>query len=186
MLLCRVSMLAERIMLQLRVIHRPNAMALTLSTELIRFIESGVSLGAASRDRRCVPSLSRVLACRVDRAQGNLRLWLARSQSEQLLRDAFDCNQIALVLSDPRTHRTWQIKGDSVQQCQVASDDLIWIQQHIEDFSAVIGPLGFSPAFATALYDHHPDDLAAIRFTPRELFDQTPGPRAGEKVAGSP
>jgi len=159
-------------------------MALILSAELIRFIESGVSLGAASRDKRLLPSLVRVLACRVDRAQGSLRLLLARSQSEQLLRDSLDCDQIALVLSDPLTHRTWQIKGDKVRECVVLSDDLQSIQQHIADFSAVIGALGFAPAFTAALYEHRPDDVVAIRFSPRELFDQTPGPRAGEKVAG--
>lgn len=159
-------------------------MALTLADELIRFMESGVSLCAASRDRRLLPSLARVLACRVEREQGTVRLWLARSQSQQLLRDCLECDRIALVLSDPPTHRTWQLKGDSVQACVVAAEELQCIRQHVADFAVTIGPLGFSRAFTTALLEHQPDEVVAIRFTPRELFDQTPGPRAGEKVAG--
>jgi len=159
-------------------------MALILADELIRFMESGISLCAASRDKRLLPSLARVLACRVERQQGRVRLLLASSQSEQLLRDCLATDRIALVLSDPPTHRTWQLKGDGVQIHEVTQGDQQCIERHGAEFALTIGPLGFSPAFASALFAHPAGEVVAIGFTPQQLFDQTPGPRAGEKIAG--
>lgn len=157
-------------------------MTLTLPGELVAFLQSGVSLSAASRNRRLLPSVSRVLGCRVIPGEGRIQLWLARSQSEQLLRDCLDCDRIALVASDPPTHLTWQIKGDSVRECPVDPGDVALVQDHIRDFARVITALEFAPSFGHALYQHQPDDLASISFVPRELFEQTPGPRAGARV----
>lgn len=157
-------------------------MTLALSPELVAFLESGVSLSAASRNRRLLPSVSRVLACRVLADSGRIQLWLARSQSEQLLRDCIDCDRIALVASDPPTHRTWQIKGDEIAACTLAEGDAQLVRQHVHEFARVITTLEFSPAFGHALYQHHADELVSISFLPRELFEQTPGPRAGQKV----
>jgi len=159
-------------------------MALTLADELIRFMESGISLCAASRDKRLLPSLARVLACRVGRQQGRVRLLLASSQSEQLLRDCLATDRIALVMSDPPTHRTWQLKGDGVQILAVTQGDRQCIERHGAEFALTIGTLGFSPAFASALFAHPAGEVVALGFTPQQLFDQTPGPRAGEKIAG--
>ncbi len=159
-------------------------MALTLADELIRFMESGISLCAASRDKRLLPSLARVLACRVECQQGRVRLLLAKSQCEQLLRDCLASDRIALVLSDPPTHRTWQLKGDGVQVGEPEPGDEDCIRQHLADFAITIGSLGYSQGFTRALFEHAPDEVVALGFTPRQLFDQTPGPRAGEKIAG--
>lgn len=157
-------------------------MTLVLSPELVAFLESGVSLSAASRNRRLLPSVSRVLACRVLADSGRIQLWLARSHSEQLLRDCLDCDRIALVASDPPTHRTWQIKGDEVTECVVAEDDAQRVRQHVREFASVITTLEFAPTFGHALYQHKVDELVSLSFVPRELFEQTPGPRAGQKV----
>lgn len=157
-------------------------MTLVLSPELSAFLESGVSLSAASRNRRLLPSVSRVLACKVEAESGRIQLWLARSHSEQLLRDCLDCDRIALVASDPPTHRTWQIKGDNITQCELAETDAQRVRQHVHEFAKVITTLEFAPSFGYALYQHQPDELVSISFVPRELFEQTPGPRAGQKV----
>ena len=157
-------------------------MVLSLPDELVQFLESGVSLSVASRNRRLLPSLARVLACRVDRDAGTLCLWLVRSHAAQLLRDCLDCDRLALVASDPPTHRAWQIKGDGVRECPVTPVGVDLVNRHGTDFADVISRLGFSPSFTRAFYQHRPEELVAISFIPRELFEQTPGPRAGSKV----
>ena len=49
-------------------------MTLALPPDLIAFLESGVSLSAASRNRRLLPSVSRVLACKVEAENGRIQL----------------------------------------------------------------------------------------------------------------
>lgn len=159
-------------------------MALKLAEDVIRFIESGVSITAGSRDARCVPSMARVLGCRVADDGCTVQFWMVASQSAQLLLDCRTSNRMAAVFSQPTTHRTLQIKGDDVVEVAVMADDHAAIAEHMRGFGAEVAPLGFGRAFTQAFFQHHPGDVIAVRFTARELFDQTPGPDAGRKLAG--
>lgn len=159
-------------------------MSFSLSPQDIQFIESGVSLGAASRDRRYVPSVARVLACRVEPDAKSLRILLSRQQAAQLIQDALSSDQLALVLSDPPTHKTWQIKGHSVSELPCSPQDSSCIAGHIDAFAGVIEALDFPRPFTKALYAHVPEDVVCLRFVIAELFDQSPGPRAGMLLSG--
>lgn len=160
-------------------------MPLKLLPEQIRFIESGASLSAASRDRRYLPSVARVLACKAAADGHTLRICLAKSQASQLVQDALDSDQLALVISDPPTHRTWQIKGDTVSVLAITAEDSQHIETHIDAFANLLTPLNYSRAFCLALYEHQAEDLVCLKFHARELFEQTPGPNAGKLLADS-
>jgi hypothetical protein len=45
--------------------------------------------------------------------------------------------------------------------------------------------VGFAPPLTRAMLAHRLEDVVAVRFTPEQAFDQTPGPRAGTPL-GSP
>lgn len=159
-------------------------MALTLDDDVIRFVESGVSITAGSRDARCVPSMARVLGCRVAGDGCTVQFWLVASQSAQLRLDCKASDRLVAVFSQPSTHRTLQIKGDNVSEVAVQPDDHALIEKHISGFGAEVAPMGFGRTFTQAFFHHETKDVIALRFTARELFDQTPGPDAGRKLAG--
>jgi hypothetical protein len=159
-------------------------MALMLADDVIRFVESGVSITAGSRDARCVPSMARVLGCRVAADGCTLQFWMVASQSAQLRLDFKTSDRLVAVFSQPTTHRTLQIKGDNVAETAVTLADHDIIKEHICGFNAEVAPLGFGRVFTQAFFQHAADDVIAVRFTARELFDQTPGPDAGRKLAG--
>ena len=156
-----------------------------LSAENLTFIQQGISITAASRDVRLVPSLSRVLSCRVDADGQRLRLALVRSQGLILLRDIAATGAIAAVFSQPSTHRSLQIKG--LDACEVAVDaaDQDSVRDSQQAFAAEIALLGFDAAFSTRFYHVAPDDLAVVTFTPAQVFQQTPGPNAGAPLGVS-
>jgi hypothetical protein len=159
-------------------------MVLKFDEEMIRFFESGVSITAGSRDARCVPSMARVLGCRVNADAGTLRLLLAASQCAQLLLDCKTSDQLAVVFSQPSTHRTLQVKGDGVAEVPVEPGDGSIIEEHIRGFGEELAPMGFNHGFSRAFFQWREDDVIALQFTARELYDQTPGPDAGRKLAG--
>jgi hypothetical protein len=159
-------------------------MALTLTDDVIRFVESGVSITAGSRDARCVPSMARVLGCRVADDGCTVQFWMVASQSAQLRLDCKTSDRLVAVFSQPSTHRTLQIKGDGVVEVAVQSDDHGVIEKHIRGFGAEVAPMGFGRVFTQAFFQHEAHDVIALRFSARELFDQTPGPEAGRKLAG--
>jgi hypothetical protein len=42
--------------------------------------------------------------------------------------------------------------------------------------------VGFAPQVTRAMLAHRLDEVVAVTFTPREAYDQTPGPRAGTAI----
>ena len=151
-----------------------------LSPDNLAFIQQGVSINVASRDVRRVPSLTRALSCRLDDAGCKLRIALARSQSVDLLRDVEKSGAVAAVFTEPSTHRTLQMKGIDAREVALEPADQVCLERAHIAFAAEIGKLGFDAAFTARLFHVAPDDLVVLAFTPQTLFQQTPGPQAGE------
>ena len=149
----------------------PNNTYRSLSEEQAAFICSGLSITASSRDGRFIPSISRVLACAV------------KSQALQLLLDIKASAEIAVVFSQPSSHRTLQIKGKNTHQSDIQDGDIVLIDQCIRGFADNLASIGYPREFAHAFHHYSPDDVAAISFTPVALFEQSPGPDAGKALA---
>jgi hypothetical protein len=145
----------------------------------VRFMQGGVSISVASRDRRFVPSLARSAGCRLSPDHRHVTILLLRSQARQLLRDVADTGAIAVVFSEPSTHRTIQLKGSDARIDTVQPADTAVADGHRTAFADDIIPLGYVRELAYAIHGFTPDDLVAVTFTPTDIFQQTPGPGAG-------
>ncbi|HJV21075.1 MAG TPA: hypothetical protein VJ570_00195 [Holophagaceae bacterium] len=106
-------------------------------------------------------------------------VFVARPQAGELLTDIESTGKVAVVLTDPPTHRTLQLKGRDAAVVPLAEGDVAWVAASIESFARQMAPLGFTPGVIQAIFTCAPSDLAAVAFTPLEAFDQTPGPKAG-------
>ena len=76
------------------------------------FVQSGVSIVAASRGEDLVPSIARVSGCRVSADRRAVSIYLPHSQALELVEDVRASGRIAVVFSRPSTHRTLQLKAD--------------------------------------------------------------------------
>ena len=52
----------------------------------------------------------------------------------------------------------------------------------IDGFAAELAGMGFTEAFVRAVMDFDPADLVALHLDPAAVFDQTPGPKAGDRI----
>ncbi len=150
-----------------------------LSCDNLAFIQKGISICVASRDVRLVPSLSRALACRLSDDGLQIRIILVVSQSQELVRDVERSGAIAVVFTEPSTHRTLQIKGVGARLESIVPADLASVEQCHVEFREEIGKLGFDTAFTARMFAVPEADLAVITFAPDSVFEQTPGPNAG-------
>ena len=106
-------------------------------------------------------------------------MFVASLQCDILLQDIGATGAVAVVFSQPSTHRTIQLKGtDAIVEPLEAGDRDIMARQ-ASAFAADIALLGYPFAIAHALLASEPSELVAISFTPSAAFIQTPGPRAG-------
>jgi hypothetical protein len=147
------------------------------------FVTSGVSIVVAGRDAENLPTVVRAVGCRVSADRRRVTVFVPRSQAAELLGDLQANQEIAAVFSLPSTHRTIQLKSRDAALAPVGPADLACIAAQIDLFTVDIAKLGHAGEFARAVAAHAPDDLVGIEFTPYAAFAQTPGPRAGERLA---
>lgn len=154
-----------------------------LSPELIAMIDKGVSVIVASRDASLRPSLMRAVGSSIEPDGSVITVYLARSQSVQLLQDMAASGRIAVVFSSPSTHRSVQVKGTSISGRAATASDLPVLQRYMQAMEYEICSIGYRVELVHGMLAYELDDLTAISFRPTEAFDQTPGPRAGTPIA---
>lgn len=153
-----------------------------LTEELAAFIQGAVSILVASRDRRHVPSVSRAIALRVSPDRARVTLLLATEQCRQLLADIEASRAVAVVCTQPSTHRTLQLKGSDAHATALADGDYALAAQHNIAFAEALLPLGYARDLAFTVHDVAGQTLSAVTFGVDALFEQTPGPRAGARM----
>jgi hypothetical protein len=145
------------------------------------FIQGPVSVIVASRNAELVADVVRGCGCRVSRDRRQLTVLVEPGRASTLLDDVATNGMIAVVFSQPSTHQTIQLKGTDARVVRVTAADRAAARQHLRDWSADLGRIGFDAPFSAALHGGT-GELAAIRFTPTAAFQQTPGPAAGQPL----
>ena len=145
------------------------------------FIQGPVSVIVASRNAELVADVVRGCGCRVSRDRRQLTVLVEPGRASTLLDDVATNGMIAVVFSQPSTHQTIQLKGTDARVVRVTAADRAAARQHLRDWTADLGRIGFDAPFSAALHGGT-GELAAIRFTPTAAFQQTPGPAAGQPL----
>jgi adenylate cyclase len=149
-----------------------------LDTEHLALIDGGAGVSVASRDCALLPNLVRALGGRVE-PSGEISVVLSGSDGASVLADLRASDAIAVVFSQPSTHRTLQLKGRGVSIDAASPADLALVRRRIDAMAGELAAVGFSGRFARGLLSFAPEDLRVVRFRPDSAFEQTPGPRAG-------
>jgi hypothetical protein len=148
--------------------------------DLVEFLAGRrVSVSIASRDGHCVPSVGRAVGYRIDADQRRLAVFVIARQAERLLADIRRSGAVAVVFTEPSTHRTVQVKGSDARVTPLLDGDWHEVSAHADALVAEICPLGHPEPLIRALAECTPQQVVAVRFIPTSAFGQTPGPRAG-------
>ena len=153
-----------------------------LPPDLLAMMLRGVSVIVGSRDAAQRPSVMRAMASDVAPDGASVTVFLARSQSRQLLQDIASTGHLAVVFSEPASHRTVQLKATRAGLRPVDEADRPVLARYLASMEHEIGRAGYPVQVARTLLAHRLDDLVAVTFTPEQAFDQTPGPRAGSML----
>lgn len=153
-----------------------------LDAEHAAFIQGAVSIVVGSRDAGIVPRLARALGCRVSDDRRRVTVYFPAFQAATLLAAIRAEGAIAVAFNLPSTHRAFQLKGTDATVVPLDASDVERAKRYTEAFSADIGLLGYSAAYGRALLWFDPAELTGVSFTPAAAFEQTPGPRAGERL----
>ena len=156
-----------------------------LSPDHLAFLGQGVSVIAGACDQHLRPSVMRAVGCAVSPDGAEVTIFLVRQQSAQLLEDLAATGRIAVVFSQPSTHRTLQLKSSRLRTRALAESDRPVLQRYLEAMEHEIALVGHPPPFTRAMLAWRAPDVVAVSFVPEQAFDQTPGPRAGSVLAAA-
>jgi hypothetical protein len=145
----------------------------------VTFLESGLSLLVGTCDRDLQPEAVRAVGLRVWPGSSQLTIYLAAATSARAVANARETRQLAVTLSYPPTHRTLQIKGPvrDVREAGPAERELV--DRYIEAFADNLAIVGL-PRSTTRRMTRWP--AFAVDIDIGEVFGQTPGPGAGNRM----
>ena len=158
-----------------------NANSPLLSEANAAFVQHHTSMNIAVRDARNRPVLSRALGCRVADDRRSLTVFLSMTHSGRVLECLRENGAIALAVSRPTTHQTLQFKGRVLTIASPSADDRVAMAAHQASFVEELAGMGYREEFARTLLAGS-EDCVAVVFEPVAMFDQTPGPKAGEQL----
>lgn len=157
---------------------------MSLDHQLLDFIAGPVSIVLSARNQANRPSITRVYGCRP--LAGKLRLFILRNHAVALLEDIAELRCAAAVFSHFRTFQTVQVKGSDAEITGFDADDERYLDAYRDVSMAELMTLGFpGPTVAAYLNSEPQDARLVVSFSPRDVFEQTPGPGAGAKIGGT-
>ncbi len=156
-----------------------------LTDDVLEFLRHRVMVSLASRDADHVPSVIRCHGFRVYPTAQRLTVYVVARQAERVLADIRATGLVAVVFSEPCTHRTVQLKGDNAVVGSLEEGDWPVIGAYPDVVVAELGPLGYPEPWIRKVFECTPAQMLAVRFAPASAFAQTPGPRAGVRLSGA-
>ena len=152
-----------------------------LSDELATFIESGLSIVVGMRDVSLRPDGAAAWAVRVHDDRVHLTLFMYAETAARLLPILATVPQVAIALDLPTTHRACQVKGVVVSTRPAIDDERPEVERQLDAFNRDLEELGIPRAMFSG-WKSWPCTAIVVRAT--ALFEQTPGPGAGEQLHG--
>jgi hypothetical protein len=146
------------------------------------FLQRGVGISVAACDSDNVPTLVRACGCCVSDDRRRITVFVSATQAAPLLKCIRKNGAVAVVFSEPSTHRTVQIKGSDTVVGGLADGDLQAITGYRSAFARELATLGYDEILVRTLFSYPSADVVGLSFTPSEAYSQTPGPKAGEPL----
>lgn len=154
-----------------------------IPSELVDFLQTGPSLQVGTRDAERMPECTQAVGHRVSPDRRVIRVLVPRATGARTVANARAFPRVALVASHPLTHRSVQLKGDAIAVAEAPEDDRAAVDAYLGAHGPVLGFVGvpLSVVKRVAVWPAWAIDVAVT-----DLFEQTPGPGAGERLGGGP
>ncbi|HVH43036.1 MAG TPA: hypothetical protein VM925_11855 [Labilithrix sp.] len=155
-------------------------MAALIPDDLAELFEGGVSILVGTRDAGLVAEATRGVGAVVHPDRRRLTVFLPVSVSDRAIANLGDNGSLAVGFSSMLDHRTLQVKGkvEAIRDATEAEREIV--SRYHAAFGEVLFIVGIPRVISRALnvWPCH-----AVTFEATDIFLQTPGPNAGERIS---
>jgi hypothetical protein len=155
--------------------------ATTLSDELVDFLAHGVSLLVGTCDAAQVPHVARGVGLQIHDDRRHATVYLPEVTSRHTVTDVAVNPRVALLVSQPVDHKSFQMKGRVLQVTPAAEAQRAHVEAYLAQFARQLETVGM-PFDVVSMLSHWP--ALALEFSIDALYLQTPGPGAGQRLSG--
>ena len=146
---------------------------------LQNFMTAGVSVFVGTVDAEGVPTCCRATALRTSDQFETVTVFLPAATAQQTVANVATTRRVAIACTHPLSHQAIQIKGLMRGVRLAAASDEAFVRERLEQFGEVLEQIGL-PRRITRSVAHWP--AFALDVSVEEVFDQTPGPKAGAAI----
>ncbi len=132
-----------------------------------------------SRDAKLRPMFSWAFGATVNAQEDTITFYVPNVEGAETLSNFEDNGMVALTASDASTHETYQFKGKCLAIRPSEDKDTTIQDIHRSKLISHLGALEYPEEFLTG-FTIYPS--TAVTFKVEDVFVQTPGPGAGNKV----
>ena len=151
-----------------------------MSTETLEhFMTGGVSVLVGTVDADGIPSCCRGIAIATKDHFDSVTIYVPAATAGETVANVATTRRVAVTCSHPLSHETLQIKGVTRGVRLAPASDEAFVRQRLDEFAAVLDEIGL-PRRVTRSVAHWP--AFAIDLSVEQVFDQTPGPKAGTLI----
>lgn len=155
-----------------------------IDTDVAALLEGPVMILLSTRDSAHRAGIARGSGVRFDRRNGQIHVLLCRSQWPDVAGNAETGAPIAMTAVRPSDYRAFQIKGVIRSVAPASGEEQQRAMAYVNRMLDVMSELGVTKLqLSHTLTDQ---DLVRISFLPTDLFAQTPGPGAGQRLGRTP
>jgi hypothetical protein len=147
---------------------------------VIELLQTGVSIVVGTRDAALVPECTRAWGIRVSKDGRSVTIYLTETISRKTIQNLQENGQVAISCARPTDHMACQLKGRLRAIRPAGSRDRDCRNRWGHEFRGELIAIGV-PAYLFDALIRHP--ALAVEIDVTDVFHQTPGPGAGEKLS---
>jgi hypothetical protein len=140
---------------------------------------TGTSIFVGTIGANMSPLCCRAIAIRADERLATATVYVPIATSRDTLCNLATTRRIAVVVTKPVEHISVQLKGTSRTARLAREDEEAFVRSRLDGLAEALDPIGV-PRRVTRSFAHWP--AFAIEMDVEQVFEQTPGPRAGTRL----
>jgi len=144
-----------------------------------RCLDGGSSVLVGTVDRHGMPACCRAIALTSSDDLASVTTYVPVATSQTTIANIANSHRMAVVVTHPIDHFSVQLKGVTRAARLAREDEAPLMTERLEQLADVLHSLGI-PRHVTRAVGHWP--VFAIDMRVEEIYEQTPGPRAGTRI----
>lgn len=151
--------------------------------KLAKFMQGPIWGHAGTRNRDLVPATHMIGGFCVSADRKRVTILVPDHATNALRENLADNGQIAITFGEQVSHESYQLKGRSVEVRPIDASDAPVRGAYLGVMAASLAEAGMPPEVGAAFEQAISRSGLAVTFEVDDIFVQTPGPGAGERLA---